>query len=726
MTPKKTNKQKFLFTILFFLLITGSFGLGRIDKVHAAGENLGEAGAISADDIEFVKKANAENAKSKNDDVCPGVSLFEPKTIFNCFLLIVLRFLGMILEAAAALFNWVINPENMKAVIDNKVIYETWAMVRDTLNIAFILVLLFSAFATVFQVDKYSYKSLLKTLIIMALLVNFSYPISRFIIDFSNSLMYYFINNLGMGDITSFSSKIAKDSALGQIIAPKGGAASDTSFLLASVIFVWIFAVTILIIAGLFLIRIVALAILIIFSSLAFTGSIVPFLSGWSGKWWDNLFKYAFFGPVMVFMLNVAMKMMSSINASSFGKMAEIAGKQSSNPSVIAAMAFFAIPIIILWAGIMFAQNMSLIGADAVIGRGKKFMKWAPSAVGAGTWGATKWGAKQTGIPGGLSQKWDNYKKTGPFFGSNKREEREARMAGKGPFAVPHATDQADAKRIKEAKEAHDMEHMLTGDLQNMKKTGNKFEQAAAIQELASKNQAKREDLDQIRAAFGDKNGKGGENSQTFKALVDKVKTYDPTAAFSHITNEDERTEPKKDFMNSSQFDVKKLNANSLGDDELMEIMFAENAISTKDIMDISKGSPGKKTAMNGVLKNLAAKNIAMTENNKKIHAANFAQTGEIANDDFAEDIFSNANADTIANIKDDTAAKYAYFLARFGKNNYKKTLEGIKSDTARRAINEATLDIDKILPHLSPEEAVRANSAQKMAQSDPRLMNMR
>ena len=193
-----------------------------------------------------------------NDEVCPGLGLsnfYNPKILINCFLLIVLRFLGLVLAAAATLFNWVIDPDNMKAVIDNDVIYSTWAMVRDTLNIAFILVLLFSAFSTVFQVDKYSYKKLLLTLVLMALLVNFSYPIARFIIDFSNSMMYYLLGTLGLGNFNSVFTNIAKDSQLGQIVYPAGGAAADTSYLLASVIFTWIFAITILIIAGLLVIN---------------------------------------------------------------------------------------------------------------------------------------------------------------------------------------------------------------------------------------------------------------------------------------------------------------------------------------------------------------------------------------------------------------------------------------------------------------------------------------
>lgn len=421
MKSVKTKKQKLLTFLLFSLIFLGFFGLHKVENVHAAAtekpSTTGQGRCISGEGISMNGKHVIENVSytdcmtecgkytnnvkknctwqsndsgitdagvdsegnvstSKEDELCPGTSWTAPiSSIINCFLLIILRFLALILEAAAVLFNWIINPDNMTAIIDNKIVYSTWATVRDILNIAFILVLLFSAFATVFQVDKYSYKNLLRTLVIMALLVNFSYPITRFIIDFSNSMMYYLLSISGASDLNSnFAETIGHESTLGTIIYQK--ATADTAYLLASVIFLWIFTITILIIAGLFVIRAVALALLVIFSSLAFTGSIVPFLSKYSSQWWDYLFKYAFFGPVMIFMLVVATSMMKAIKLAGYSNMQSIAGTQSSSPSIVAAMAFFAIPIIILWGGINFAQSMSLIGADAVIGRGKKVVGW--------------------------------------------------------------------------------------------------------------------------------------------------------------------------------------------------------------------------------------------------------------------------------------------------------------------------------------------------------------
>ncbi|MBU0633509.1 MAG: type IV secretion system protein, partial [Candidatus Omnitrophica bacterium] len=336
----------------------------------------GAAGAITGSNITAVSTV-AAGSINNNDTSCGlGTFIFHP---IQCTLLAILKLMGILLSLTATLFNWIIAPANVKAIIDNSAIYGAWALVRDTLNIAFIMVLLFSAFATIFRVDKYNYKKILLTLVIMALLVNFSYPITRFIIDLSNVLMYYFVNALHIGDSASGSvfASIAKDAELQNIINPSNGYKADTTFLIAAIIFTFILVITLITVAIMFVIRTVALALLIIFSPIAFTGSIIPFLSGKTGAWWDNLFKYAFFGPIMVFMLYIAMEMMGAIGTKGMGSMQAIAGNQSLNPNFIAALSFFIIPVIILWFGLGFAQSMSIAGASAVTGRAKKFMGWS-------------------------------------------------------------------------------------------------------------------------------------------------------------------------------------------------------------------------------------------------------------------------------------------------------------------------------------------------------------
>ncbi|HLN18638.1 MAG TPA: hypothetical protein VK255_00525, partial [Patescibacteria group bacterium] len=395
--------RKILLTCVFAATIVVGFGLGKVKNAQASTCECGRMGLGSTYYTKIDDQTTKENCKSacetkygsgqvwsvsfdgqeyttdtlnsdkskKNDLVATGnttdslcnmsFTKYFSLDVLKCLLLYILKFIGTAIQAATTLFIWVIDTDNMKAVINNSIIYDMWKFVRDMLNVAFILVLLFSAFCTVFQITKYGYKNILLTLIIMALLVNFSFPIARIIIDFSNVIMYFLINGLasdaGLTSTSkSFFVQIANNGGLAQLVKPGSGSAanmgSDLSFLIAAVVFTFIFMVTLVIIAVLLLIRLIVLAVLMIFASVAFVGSIVPFLSKYSSDWWDTLFKQAFFGPVMVFMMVVAFKMMTKLSSYQ-GKMQNIAAAQSSSEigNFIAAMAFFSIPIVILWVG---------------------------------------------------------------------------------------------------------------------------------------------------------------------------------------------------------------------------------------------------------------------------------------------------------------------------------------------------------------------------------------
>ncbi|MFA4817767.1 MAG: hypothetical protein WC608_03570 [Parcubacteria group bacterium] len=294
-------------------------------------------------------------------------------TIFKGLLVIVLIFVGMLLSVAASIFEWITQVGNFKSVVDGPTVYTAWQNVRDVLNIAFILVLLYSAFCTILQIESYNYKKILLKLVIMALLVNFSFPITRFIIDTSNVLMYTIIQTLLPDQTSKLFSAFSNPSITA--ILNQGTEASGVS-LLASIVFVFILAITLLAIAILFVIRMIVLTILIIFSPLAFVATIFPDTGSYSSKWWDNLFKYSFFGPIMMFMLYISAQIMVStigINKS----LTAVVQKNSIEPNLVAAMAEFSVPIVILWMGIGMAASMSGAAGSAVISGAQKFIKGA-------------------------------------------------------------------------------------------------------------------------------------------------------------------------------------------------------------------------------------------------------------------------------------------------------------------------------------------------------------
>jgi len=371
-----TKKNKLIFSSLLFFLFAGVLFFGTMKTVIAQGEDMN-----ATTDMPNMPQPGGK-------DSCAWTS--HP---VNCTLLAVGKAEGTLLQATEKLFSYVIDADSLKKILTTNAVLNSWKFVRDMLNFSFIIVLLFSAFATIFQVEKYSYKKILLTLVLMALLVNFSYPITRVIIDASNVLMYTLVRNLFNGKTgETISLGLAKDSGLAQIASFKGidVGAVDTSYLLISIIFIFIFIITLLTIALLLLIRSIVLAILIILSPLGFVGSIFPDTAKFAKDFWDELFKYCLFGPIMIFMLSVAVNMLTEINT--YFTEGNISGELIKEANFPARLAFFMVPIVILWLGMGMAQKMGIAGAEAITKRGKDFIKGAGKKFSGYNWVNKNWG----------------------------------------------------------------------------------------------------------------------------------------------------------------------------------------------------------------------------------------------------------------------------------------------------------------------------------------------
>jgi len=312
--------------------------------------------------------------------------------------------MSFLIGVAASLFSAVINPDLIsgdKGLLNNNpVVKDIWIMVRDTFNMFFILVLLFSAFCTIFQIEKWNLKKVWLNILINALLVNFSFPIACFFIDVANVAMYYFVNSM-FGDNTGAVTGNAIFAQLGdesRLSALWGHDADGTTMLMyqvMNIIMSFILGITLLVCAVLFAIRLIALVILVMFSPIGFVGYIFPATSKFADDWWKNLFSYSFFGPIMIFVIGVAVKINQSIGENIFKQSA--ADNAASVPGAsewIASASMFAIPIIILWMGMGVAKSLGIAGADTVVGAGQKFAKFAGTATAmaaGGNWAAKNW-----------------------------------------------------------------------------------------------------------------------------------------------------------------------------------------------------------------------------------------------------------------------------------------------------------------------------------------------
>jgi hypothetical protein len=380
----------------------------------------------------------SSSATANNSNEEPGWWKTHSMNPIKNLLFAIFTLVSWIFLFAVVIFEWILKPDNFKLFLDSPAVREIWVMVRDFLNIGFIFFLLFSAFATIFQIDKYHIKSMIFKLILMALLVNFSFPISRFIIDVSNVTMYWLLNNIfdNMSGGAGIMATIAGDTGIAKTLLPEQ-ANSEIARIIAATLFLFIFGITMLIIGVMFIIRLIALSVLVMFSSIGFAAAAFPLTSKYASSWWDSLFKYSFFAPIMVFGMAISIKLMQSIGNSAQKSMLDVANNQAvaaAEPNFIAQGAFFAIPVVILWATMGIAQKFSIEGAGAVTGQGKKLASWAGNLPSRGV----KAGWNATGVPGGVKAGVAKFQKNGKLFGvkvpgyggSDAREAREARITG--------------------------------------------------------------------------------------------------------------------------------------------------------------------------------------------------------------------------------------------------------------------------------------------------------
>lgn len=397
------QKKQFLLTGAFFLALLFSFLLNsnlEINLTFAQNATLGTPDASNAPSTLNNVKSLASGS-SGGDQCWLSMGCFFTKLIYT--ILVVCAFFAGV---AATMFSYVIDVSHFQAIMSNPVIWEMWKIVRDFMNLFFIFVLLMSAFYTIFQVDKYSYKNVLSKVIFGALFVNFSFPIARAIIDVGNVMMYSFINDIfGMTGGT-LTSGILSGSGLMAIFLPGSKGEFDSSlelkFYFIAIICMFMFMVSFLTLSLMMLYRMVMLPILVMFSPIGFVAGAIPGMDGYAKQWWDKLIKNVFFGPIAVFMMMIAVKFLavwgSANSVMNFSKEAIAA----ENGTLISGIVYMAIPIIFFWIAITSAEKMSSEAGGLANSFGSKFLKKA------GGWGMKRaWQATGKNYVDGMKDKYN-------------------------------------------------------------------------------------------------------------------------------------------------------------------------------------------------------------------------------------------------------------------------------------------------------------------------------
>lgn len=188
-----------------------------------------------------------------------------------------------------------------------------WVAFRDLANMAFIFVLLFSAISTILRIDTYGAKRILPKLVIVALLLNFSFYFTGIIIDASNVVAVGFTDNIncttgtGAAAVTnkcSMAEGIMQALNLQSVANPdsmkKGGLSEPFLIFIFTILgsaFMFITACIFFTVAVLLVTRFVVLIFILILSPLAFVSMIIPGASI-TKKWQKTLISQALFAPL--------------------------------------------------------------------------------------------------------------------------------------------------------------------------------------------------------------------------------------------------------------------------------------------------------------------------------------------------------------------------------------------------------------------------------------------
>jgi hypothetical protein len=318
MRPKIAIAKK-----IFILLVLASFILMTVVPIHAIAQDVEKTGGNKALDV-------------GSDSECGTFDFITyPCVMWGIFYLldIGLRITGSLLSVIGDVFDLVLATQN-QAFSDQPVVITGWKVTRDIVNIFYIFFLLIIAIATILGISSYNAKRLLLTLILSALLVNFSLPLTGILIDIANSLGNSFYLNIGEtnvendgergypvhrispGLVKGFSpQKIYEPNALAIEANKSGVAATSGRMILAMIMGIILILVASFVLAAgaiMLTVRIIYLWLLLILSPFAFLFYVLPDTKRFASMWSKKLFEQAFFYPAYMFFIYLVFKSIDS------------------------------------------------------------------------------------------------------------------------------------------------------------------------------------------------------------------------------------------------------------------------------------------------------------------------------------------------------------------------------------------------------------------------------
>jgi hypothetical protein len=357
---------------------------------------------------------------------------------------------------AAYFFDWAIALSLNGSAYALDFVSQGWTTARDLANMAFLFILIYIAFIIMFEADTTGTVHMLTTVIIVALLVNFSFFFTRLAIDAGNILSIQFYNAIDAPPLSSTAGQVGVQGQVLSGLSAVGGVAGanvagqtkdltagimgmlnlqglfstdsfnkwyngdpankvppatfmvalvSLSFLyIAAGIMFWILTVAFVTNGAKFLMRIVVLWFLIIASPLAFVARAVPIFEQYYHRWQEELISHSFYPVAFMFIFLILTKFATQMSCTTLTTCSQtsliggmFSGLQGANAASPVASIGYAVANVGIRMGFVIA--MLYIGMEA----SKKIgVMGASAAEHAGNWvggkfiGTTGWAARNT------------------------------------------------------------------------------------------------------------------------------------------------------------------------------------------------------------------------------------------------------------------------------------------------------------------------------------------
>ncbi len=234
-------------------------------------------------------------------------------TIFLLLSTIVMAMTKLFASLTGIFISLLVVVARYNTFLNAPIVQAGWPIVRDLMNMVFIIALLIISAGTVLRLQNYRYNRLLGKLIIMALLVNFSKFIAVFLLQFAQVVMLTFVNAFRDVAFGNFTHMFGLDAVLNFAWAssfsstPAANSMGIFITLLAGLAMMLIAFVVMLAITIMLFVRIIALWLLIILSPIAYALRILPNTEKYASQWWAEFTKYAVLGPALAFFLWISL-----------------------------------------------------------------------------------------------------------------------------------------------------------------------------------------------------------------------------------------------------------------------------------------------------------------------------------------------------------------------------------------------------------------------------------